>query len=54
MNGQLNEATELNRNLKAQLDSLQKDIEQNDEILQKDENVELKNLPNNDKMEELD
>lgn len=54
LNGQLNEATELNRNLKAQLESLQNDIEQNDEMLKKDENVELKNLPNNDKMEELD
>ena len=54
LNGQLNEATELNRNLKAQLESLQNDIEQNDQMLQKDENVELKNLTNNDKMEELD
>lgn len=54
LNGQLNEATELNRNLKAKLESLQNDIEQNDAMLKKDENVELKNLPNNDKMEELD
>lgn len=36
------------------MESLQNDIEQNDAMLKKDENVELKNLPNNDKMEELD
>ena len=54
INGQLNEATELNHNLKDQLESLQNNIEDNDKLLKKEDNVELKNLPNNDKVEELD
>ena len=54
INGQLNEAIELNHNLKDQLESLQNNIEDNDKLLKKEDNVELKNLPNNDKVEELD
>jgi len=54
INGQLNEATELNQNLKAQLETLKNEIEQNDNIIQKEENVELKNLPNNEQLEQLD
>ena len=54
INGQLNEATELNQNLKEQLEALQNEIEYNDNIIKKDENVELKNLPNNERLEELD
>ena len=54
INGQLNAATEANRQLKDQLMSLQNNIEDNDNLLKKEENVELKNLPNNDKIEELD
>ena len=48
INGQLSEATELNQNLKEQLETLQNEIEQNDNLIQKEENVELKNLPNNE------
>ena len=54
INGQLNEATELNKNLKAQLENLTNEIEQNDNIIKQEENVELKNLPNNDQVEDLD
>ena len=54
INGQLNTATETNHQLKDQLMSLQNNIEDNDNLLKKEENVELKNLPNNDKIEELD
>ena len=54
INGQLNEATELNKNLKAQLKNLTNEIEQNDNIIKQEENVELKNLPNNDQVEDLD
>ena len=54
INGQLSEATELNQNLKEQLETLQNEIEQNDNLIQKEENVELKNLPNNDHLEQLD
>ena len=54
INGQLNEATELNKNLKAQLENITKEIEQNDNIIKQEENVELKNLPNNDQVEDLD
>ena len=54
INGQLNEANELNLNLKNQLQSLQNNIEDNENMLKNEENVELKNLPNNDKVEELD
>ena len=54
LNGQLNEATELNANLKSQLESLQNDIEENDNLLKKEKDVELTNLPNNDKVKELD
>ena len=54
INGQLNEATELNQNLKEQLEALQNEIEYHDNMIKKEENVELKNLPNNDRLEELD
>ena len=54
INGQLNEATELNKNLKAQLENLTNEIEQNDNMIKQEENVELKNLPNNDQVEDLD
>ena len=54
INGQLSEATELNQNLKEQLETLQNEIEQNDNLIQKEENVELKNLPNNEQLEQLD
>ena len=54
INGQLNEATELNKNLKAQLENITIEIEQNDNIIKQEENVELKNLPNNDQVEDLD
>ena len=54
INGQIKEATELNNNLKAQLEELTNNIEDNDNLLKKEENVELKNLPNNDKIEQLD
>ena len=50
INGQLSEATELNQNLKEQLETLQNEIEQNDNLIQKEENVELKNLPNNEQL----
>jgi len=51
---QLNEAQELNENLKLDLDILKNEIEKNDKLLKKEENVELKNLPNNDRLEDLD
>ena len=51
--GQLNEATELNNNLKDKLNSLENNIEEKDNLLKKEKNIELKNLPNNDKIEEL-
>ena len=54
INGQLKEASSLNQNLKEQLESIQNNIEDNDNLLKKEENVQLKNLPNNDKVEELD
>ena len=54
INGQLNEATELNQNLKEQLEALQNEIEYHDNMIKKEENVELKNLPNNERLEELD
>ena len=54
INGQIKEASELNNNLKAQLEELTNNIEDNDNLLKKEENVELKNLPNNDKIEQLD
>ena len=54
INGQIKEATELNNNLKIELESLTNNIEDNDNLLKKEENVELKNLPNNDKIEKLD
>ena len=54
INGQLNNATELNQNLKSQLEQINNEIEANDNLLKKEENVELKNLPNNDRLEELD
>ena len=54
LNGQLKEASELNQSLKEQLETLQNEIEQNDNLIKKEENVELKNLPNNDHLEELD
>ena len=54
INGQLNEATELNKNLKAQLENITNEIQQNDNIIKHEENVELKNLPNNDQVEDLD
>ena len=54
INGQLTEVMEININLKNQLESLQNNIEDNENLLKKEENVELKNLPNNDKVEELD
>ena len=54
INGQLNEATELNKNLKAQLENITNEIQQNDNIIKQEENVELKNLPNNDQVEDLD
>ena len=54
INGQIKEATELNNNLKIELESLTNNIEDNDNLLKKEENVELKNLPNNDKIEQLD
>jgi chromosome segregation ATPase len=54
INGQVKEASTLNQSLKDQLESLQNNIEDNDNLLKKEENVELKNLPNNDKVEELD
>ena len=54
INGQLKEATELNKSLKDQLETLTNNIEDNDNLLKKEENVELKNLPNNDKIEKLD
>ena len=54
INGQIKEASSLNQSLKEQLESIQNNIEDNDNQLKKEENVELKNLPNNDKIEELD
>ena len=54
INGQIKEASSLNQSLKEQLESIQNNIEENDNQLKKEENVELKNLPNNDKIEELD
>ena len=54
INGQIKEASSLNQSLKEQLESIQNNIEDNDNLLKKEENVELKNLPNNDKIEELD
>ena len=54
LNGQLNEATELNQNLKAQLETLQNDIKENDKLLKQEDNVKLDNLPNNEKVEELE
>ena len=54
INGQIKEASDLNHNLKDELESLTNNIEDNDNLLKKEENVELKNLPNNDKIEELD
>ena len=54
INGQLNDAQQLNQNLKTTLETIQNEIEQNDNLIQKVENVELKNLPNNDRLEELD
>ena len=54
INGQLNDAQQLNQNLKTTLATIQNEIEQNDNLIQKVENVELKNLPNNDRLEELD
>ena len=51
---QLNEAQELNDNLKLDLDILNNEIEKNDKLIKKEENVELKNLPNNDHLEDLD
>ena len=54
LNGQVNDATALNSQLKEKLASLDNAIEDNDNLLKKEENVELKNLPNNDKIEELD
>ena len=54
LNGQVNDATALNSQLKEKLASLDHAIEDNDNLLKKEENVELKNLPNNDKIEELD
>ena len=54
INGQLNDAKQLNQNLKAQLETLQNQIIENDNLIQKVDNVELKNLPNNGRMEELD
>ena len=51
---QLNEAQELNENLKLDLDILKNEIEKNEKLIKKEENVELKNLPNNDHLEDLD
>ena len=42
INGQLNEVMEINLNLKNQLDTLENNIEDNDILLRKEENVELK------------
>ena len=54
INGQLNNANDLNMKLKSQLEKISNEIEENDTMLKKEENVELKNLPNNDRLEELD
>ena len=54
INGQLNDATKLNQSLKAQLEEIKNEIEKNDNEILKEVNVELKNLPNNEHLEELD
>ena len=40
--------------MKSQLEHINNEIEVNENFLKKEENVELKNLPNNDRLEELD